>query len=276
MIIPGFFGKLPSMGDFVSRGWQAGTREGLDKLLQEAIAALMASSTAGKEALAQAPCSALSIRPGAIGEQGLVCVVMPSQDRVGRVFPLCAGVQWTAEGKDSMRWPPPDFARNLIGCVHRCVDASGDPDSLLAGIAAVGSPDQFQPTLQGLGGEETLPKLGAEIKLLRLQGPLARLPPGLAALCSMLSDASDLLGIRFDLDGGVQDFFVCRRIESGSALASMFDGRWAERGWKSFDAPGGPDQAKVASIPEFDDDVTQPRHRTIDTLAAPPDSPDTL
>lgn len=97
MIIHGFFGKLPAAGDFVSRGWPASARDGLDTLLQEAIATVLAALPTDRGAMARAPVSILSVRPGVIGDQGVTTVVFPSQDRVGRSFPLCAGVQWTED-----------------------------------------------------------------------------------------------------------------------------------------------------------------------------------
>ena len=263
------------MGDFVSRGWLTSAREGLDRLLLEAIAALLASSSVGKQAIAQAPCVVLSIRPGVIGDQGVVAVVLPSQDRVGRTFPLCAGVQWTEDGQGGMGWPSLDYTRALIARVHRCIDAEAEPDVLLSEIVALGSPRQFRPTFVGLGGDETLPRLSAEIKLLRVQGPLAVMSPALTSLCSMLNEASDVLGIRLDATGDAQDFFVCRRIDSGAALASMFDGHWVERGWASYQALAAGPVLRASDVPNIDEDATQPRHRAIDTAAGVPDSRDT-
>ncbi len=276
MITHGFFGKLPTMGDFVSRGWLTSSREGLDRLLVGAIAELLASSAAGKQAVAKSPWVVLSIRPGVIGDQGVVAVVLPSQDRVGRTFPLCAGVQWTEDGQSGMGWPSLAYSRALIVRVLQCIDAQAEPDELLSEIVALGSPRQFRQTFVGLGGDETLPRLGAETRLLRVQGPLAEMSPAHAALCSMLNDASDVLGIRLDAQGEAQDFFVCRRVESGAALASMFDGRWIERGWTSYDAPDLSSAQRPAPVENIDDDATQPRHRAIDTAAAAPDSLDSL
>ena len=269
---PGFFGKLPFMGDFVNRGWDVGLLDKLDKLLQEALSELMTSSALGKDAVTQAPCMVLSLRPGLLGDQGLLIVVLPSHDRVGRTFPFCAGSQWVADGSDGMDWPSVDFAHALIATVQRCMDAEADPDQFLAGIAALGSPHGFRRTFQGLGGDETVPRLGAEVKLLCIRGPLLDMPPAQLALCSILSGSSDLLGIRFDATGGAQDFFVCRRLESGTALASLFDGRWIERGWSFFGSQPTSPGSNPALSSNFDEDATRPLQRAIDTATTAPDS----
>lgn len=276
MISHGFFGKLPTMGDFVSRGWLTSGREGLDRLLQEAIAELLASSPIGKEAILQAPSSALSIRPGVIGDQGVVALVLPSQDRVGRVFPLCAGVQWTEDGQGGMGWPSPSYVRALLICVQRCIEAAAEPDMLLSEIVALGSPREYSAVAFSLGGDETMPRLPAETKLLRVQGPLELMSPAQTALCSTLNVASELLGQRLNADGEAQDFFALRRIESGAPLAAMFDGVWAGRGWDSYLVPKMLVEATPLVVPLVDDDPTKPRPRAIDIARPLPDSPDAL
>ena len=273
----GFFGKLPSIGDFVSRGWSNVARDSLDRVVQEALTELLASSFAGKEAIANAPCLALKIRPGAVCESGFVIVVMPSEDRVGRRFPLCAGVQWSEDGPArSTGWPSMEYVRVLVACVQKCVDAAVDPDGLCAEIASLGSPQQFGTTFGGLGGDETVPRLAGDTKLLRVQGPLSAMSPSLVALCAALGDSSDVLGFSLGRTGDAQDFFVCRRIVSGSPLAAAFDGQWVERGWTSYGSIAEPEDKPLEPFPNFDDDATQPHPRTIDRLSPQPDSLDKL
>ena len=213
MSVPGFAGKLPTLGDFVHRGWSGSTCDGLDALLQRALAALRGSSAQARQAIAQAPCLALSIRPGLIGAHGLVGVVLASHDRVGRTFPLCAGVQFDAAAIGVLGWPSLAYAHALIEQVLSGIDNQADPDALLARITAVGNPRDFPPALPA---------------------------PGLATICARYA-ASDLLGMRLDDFGAVNDYFACRRLEvstAGPALAALFDGEWSARGWISCDALG--------------------------------------
>jgi type VI secretion system protein ImpM len=258
----GFFGKLPSLGDFVSRGWSNSGRDGLDRLLQEALGELLVSSpSAAKEAVANAPSLVLTIRPGVASEQGYVVAVLPSEDRVGRRFPLSAGVQWLEDqssGK-TMGWPSLEYARALVACVQQCIETDADPDHLSAEISRLGSPQAFRQTFDGLGEDETVPRLASDVMLLRLQGPLTALSSSLAALCTALNDSSDVLGFSLDPTGEVQDFFVCRRLASGARLAAVFDGRWVERGWLSYGSVAPPDDTIRLAVPTFDDDATRPR-----------------
>ena len=217
MIVHGFAGKLPTLGDFVHRGWSGSTCDGLDALLQRALAALRNSAAQARQAIAQAPCLVLSIRPGVIGAHGFVGVVLASHDRVGRTFPLCAGVQFDAAAIGVLGWPSLVYAHAVIEQVLSGIDTQAEPDALLARITAIGDPRDFRPAL---------------------------LAPGLAAALPVICArhaASDLLGMRLDDYGAVNDYFACRRLQvatAGPALAALFDGEWFARGWTSFDALG--------------------------------------
>lgn len=260
----GFFGKLLTMGDFVSRGWSSSTREGLDRLLQEAISAFLASSTSGKDSLLQAPYVMLTIRPGVVGEQGLEIVILPSQDRVGRIFPLCAGLQRAGEGQSEMNWPSLDYGRALIESVQRRMEVGADPELLLSDIESVGEPHLFRATFAGRCDDETLPRLPTGTKNIRIQGPSAVWAPSTGALCALLRASSDLLGVCFDDRGEAVDYFACLRFESGEPLAAIFDAKWGEREWYSVTLPGLAADSQVAEVQMLDEDATRPRQRVID------------
>ena len=189
-----------------------------------------------------------------------------------KALPEATVVQWTNDGQGGMGWPPLDYVRELMACMQRCIDLQTDADVLLSQIVALGNPLQYRPTFVGLGSDATLPRVGGDTKLLRVQGPIEAMTPALTAMCSMLSEASDLLGIRFDTAGMAQDFLICRHFESGAALASIFDGSWSNRGWTSYESlVEGQDVSRKGGI-DFDDDTTQPLPLGIDTAARPPDS----
>lgn len=89
MLSPGFYGKLPVLGDFVSRRVDRDFINGWDEWLQSSIAC-------SKEALGEqwlesyltSPIWRFVISPGVCGSQAMAGVMMPSVDRVGRYFPL--------------------------------------------------------------------------------------------------------------------------------------------------------------------------------------------
>ena len=91
--IPGWYGKLPSLGDFASRRLEADFIEPWDLWLAEAMQAQRDAMGEGwLDAYLQSPPWRFVLMPGVLSgfDPGLVLVgvLMPSVDRVGRYFPL--------------------------------------------------------------------------------------------------------------------------------------------------------------------------------------------
>jgi type VI secretion system protein ImpM len=88
--IPGWYGKLPTLGDFASRRLEASFIAPWDAWLSEGIAALR--TQAGEhwlDAYLASPVWRFVLMPGVIGlDTAMAGVLMPSVDRVGRYFPL--------------------------------------------------------------------------------------------------------------------------------------------------------------------------------------------
>jgi type VI secretion system protein ImpM len=91
--VPGWHGKLPSLGDFASRRLDAGFVEAWDGWLAAGLLQLREADPAGwLEAYLASPSWRFLLQPGALpgdaGAQGWAGVLMPSVDRVGRYFPF--------------------------------------------------------------------------------------------------------------------------------------------------------------------------------------------
>ncbi len=90
---PGFYGKLPVLGDFVSRRIPRDFISSWDSWLQSAI-------SASKEELGDrwleyyltSPIWRFLLSPGVCGQHAWAGIVMPSVDRVGRYFPLTVAI----------------------------------------------------------------------------------------------------------------------------------------------------------------------------------------
>ena len=84
----GCYGKLPSLGDFVSRRLPRSFVQPWDAWLQRALAASRARLGAGwLETYLASPFWRFALAPGLCGPEAWVGVLMPSTDRVGRTFP---------------------------------------------------------------------------------------------------------------------------------------------------------------------------------------------
>jgi type VI secretion system protein ImpM len=90
--VTGYFGKVSTLGDFVSRGLPDGLVAAWDAWLQQCVHA--SRQQLGERWLDRyltSPVWRFAIAPGVLGAEGLGGVMMPSVDRVGRYFPLMIG-----------------------------------------------------------------------------------------------------------------------------------------------------------------------------------------
>ena len=89
----GFYGKLPSRGDFVRHGLPAGLVQPLDAWWQVVLPGSQALLGAGwRDAWMEAPVWRFLLAPGCCGPDAATGVWLPSTDRAGRLFPLVIAV----------------------------------------------------------------------------------------------------------------------------------------------------------------------------------------
>ena len=88
-VVQGFFGKIPGLGDFVTRELPRGFLDTWDDWLQQSVAASKtALGDAWLNTYLNSPIWRFVLLPGVCGESGWAGIIMPSVDRVGRYFPL--------------------------------------------------------------------------------------------------------------------------------------------------------------------------------------------
>jgi type VI secretion system protein ImpM len=86
---PGWFGKLPALGDFASRRLPAGFVAAWDEWLQRGLLASREQlGAAWLGVYLVAPMRRFWLAPGLLDERAWAGLMMPSVDRVGRHFPL--------------------------------------------------------------------------------------------------------------------------------------------------------------------------------------------
>ena len=87
--VPGWFGKMPNLGDFASRRLPDGFVRRWDRWLQRSLASARSELGDGwLDAYLVAPILRFWLAPGVLGDGGWAGLMMPSVDRVGRHFPL--------------------------------------------------------------------------------------------------------------------------------------------------------------------------------------------
>src|SRR5262249_12505949 len=86
---PGFAGKLPSHGDFISRRLPAALLTPWEAWLDAALERSRAILGEGwLNAYLSSPIWCFSLGPGCCGDRVVAGVMMPSLDRIGRYYPL--------------------------------------------------------------------------------------------------------------------------------------------------------------------------------------------
>lgn len=141
----GWWGKLPSRGDFVGRGLPRRGQQAWDGWLQHGLAAAQQQlgAEALRERLLSMPPWHFAVLPRG-GRSALWCgVILPSQDRVGRAFPLLLA---EAYATDAMLRSDVSVLRARARQLARLPDAPSAPPTpqelevRLAALAATPAP----------------------------------------------------------------------------------------------------------------------------------------
>ena len=125
----GFFGKLPTLGDFVARGLPQGVRPVLDRWLT-----LNLADPARRPELW--PRTGLrALVPGRSAES-MALVILAGRDTSGRAFPLaacCTPVTTDQNGVDH-------WADAVVPALHEALDCHLDADTLQSRLAGLADP----------------------------------------------------------------------------------------------------------------------------------------
>ena len=120
--IPGWYGKLPTLGDFASRRLDPSFIDPWDAWLAEGLSTLQTQAgDAWLDAYLASPVWRFVLMPGVVGlDTAMAGVLMPSVDRVGRYFPL------TLVAPIAPTPSSPADAESLLAWLHQLDDAAAD------------------------------------------------------------------------------------------------------------------------------------------------------
>jgi type VI secretion system protein ImpM len=247
----GFYGKLPSHGDFLRRRVSDGFVNAWDRWLQECLAATRAVLRDGwLEVYLTSPVWRFACAAKACGPRAVVGVMAPSVDRVGRYFPLTIVAerpQATSvfeafdagpffEGAErliirTLEADTVDFAEfdERVAALGDCFESAGADGRLVldpsaAAVMGDAAPDVFRVPL------ESLDHLGHALGQLAAR----RLESLYAPLVVFWTDGSSLVDTNCLISKGLPD---------PDRFVAMFDGQWSERRWVSVPSriePGRP------------------------------------
>jgi type VI secretion system protein ImpM len=219
-VTPGFFGKVRSHGDFVSRRLPPEMALPFDAWAQAWLA--QSRRVLGADWLATwstSPLWRFVLAPGLCGAQAWTGVMMPSADRVGRYFPLILALSL-------------ERAPALRACLYDDDAWYAHLEMLaLTSLADGFSLHAFDMALQALGGgPRPVHQAG-----LSLQPGRAVVTALAGAVIPRLADAGLAGNSAWWTEGapGIAPCLaVCAGLPDAAAMTALLDGRWQEYGWR--------------------------------------------
>jgi len=236
---PGFYGKLPALGDFVQRHLPPEFVGRWDRWLQDSMLAVhKALGAAWREHFAATPPWRFVLAPGVVSAHAWTGLLLPSRDRVGRLFPLTVA-QPFAGSLDLLATlgRADDWFCALERLASDALDTGLALPEFEARLARLGGAPLQQV---GCGGDETVPLRAANDALpLAYQSDAIKAHPRLAqALAALHGPASVWAG------GAPHTLLALEQLPAPAQAVALLDGRWEAHGWclDTSGAPGNADQ----------------------------------
>ncbi|GGC78419.1 type VI secretion system-associated protein TagF [Undibacterium terreum] len=226
---PGFFGKVTSHGDFVSRRLPPAFLEVWDNWLQDSIQTSKRQlDNAWLETYLTSPIWRFALSNGVIDGNAWAGVMMPSVDRVGRHFPLmiAAGVpvqapllNWLENGK---AWY--DGMEELALSSLESNFLLDDFDAALKAKPVLFSPVLFGDADTRSTGGWCLPSQGNDSIQVNMSALTADMAQALLSGHSLWwTDGSPHI---------TPSVLMCKGLPEPTGFVAMLDGSWREWGWR--------------------------------------------
>ncbi|MFO1305417.1 MAG: type VI secretion system-associated protein TagF [Burkholderiales bacterium] len=152
----GWFGKLPCAGDFIYRRMPRDLLGGLDNWLQQGLSQLRGTYPAEWRGIYDTAPTWNCAIPSTVTQAGrtLVGLITPSRDRVGREFPLCAGVA-VPEGEvpTALLATAHDWLQQLGRLVAQAKARPSTVDAFDAAVASIALPSSGRAPAAGGPGD---------------------------------------------------------------------------------------------------------------------------
>ena len=190
----GFYGKLPSRGDFVGRGLPRSFLAPWEAWVAEAMAASrLLLGEAWLAAWMEAPVWRFALPGGACGPDASLGLVLPSVDRVGRTFPLLLAALFPARRPVPQPAGGEAFLDAAEAAARDAIAGDLDPGQLAARLAATPLPVAGGPAgVEALWWTDGAPTVPAQ----RLAAAgLPTMPAHAALLAGSGPAGGDLTGI---------------------------------------------------------------------------------
>ena len=240
---PGFFGKMPALGDFVQRRLPGSFVKVWDGWLQSAIAGSKVQlGEHWLDTYLSSPVWRFALLPGVCGEQGWAGVIIPSVDRVGRYFPLTVAAPVPPDVRMFGLVEASTWFEQAESTVLSALDEEGfELDGFASAVAGLGACHAHASRLDGSGPLNSTHG-GWQLPL----DDIADVPGALQNLSELLT--RDRFG-QFSLwwstgsELVAPSLLVCPGLPDAQSWSAMLDGRWSESNWQIIGAQPPPPAA---------------------------------
>lgn len=230
----GYYGKVPTHGDFVTRGLPRSFIDPWDVWLQEAI--LTSRRQLGNDWLnfyLTSPLYHFAFSPGICGDSGWMGVLMPSVDKIGRYYPMTIGLMNNAEMNPFSAMQKTAWFAKIEEIALSCLKDGYDLGEFNQGIDRLGREI-------GSNAADIVPlteQLGQVIFQSAWRKPMSS-PAILGDLLpSMLDSLLKERCLAYSLwwtegsDRIPSSFLFSEGLPPAERVAAMFDGNWKKWGW---------------------------------------------
>jgi type VI secretion system protein ImpM len=223
----GWFGKLPTSGDFVTRRVHPSFIEPWDAWLNAMLAGSRERLGADwRETFLSAPAWRFVLAPGVIGADGWAGLIVPSVDSVGRYFPLTVVSQLPVRGMDAVTTL--FRAHNWYGEVEPVTEVALAPDAEIETFDAQLSNRRFPRELIAVldESEETIPPRSRSPRALWIPlgeefegeaGVRGLAKPLAGPYSAWLAEESEIFG---------RSLMLCEKLPAVEQYCAMLNGEW--------------------------------------------------
>ena len=230
----GYYGKVPTHGDFVSKGLPRSFIDPWDLWLQEAI--LTSRQQLGEQWLdyyLTSPLYRFVLSPGICGETGWLGILMPSVDKVGRYYPMTISQMIDERTNSFMALQKNEWFVKLEELALSCLKDSyslnefnSEIDQLAKGIVYESPPPQS--LVDRINNQAFHPAWQQSLNCIESITDL--LPSMLDSVLKERCFAYSLWWTRGS-EHVSPSFLFSEGLPPFDSVAAMFDGNWQQWGW---------------------------------------------
>ncbi len=252
----GCYGKIPRVGDFITRFLPGNVVANWDEWLQEGISASRETLNDGWiDYYIVSPIWNFAVGPGTLDQSTWLGVLIPSVDRVGRYFPFSVMVNAGDHPPISAmaRWQP--WFEAAQGLALECLGDEFEPETLEGRLAELPLARRSSPVRKrdenwiGLNNTACHYRLGSELGMTELLGVLAddAFAELMPAVSIWWTEGSDRVPATLLLADGMPP---------ASAYAALLDGSFVDGGWPLAGLVGKEGREFAPGLAPADDDLS--------------------